>query len=249
MSPNQSKKRRVAFAFSAIDLVVVIATIAILGIIVLPALALSRESTRQIQCLDNLKRISLGFRSWMLDHNYKVPWDVPRSEGGAKAPPAWETNGQVTRARFFVCSNEMETPKILTCPSETAVAPFEDWASCASGTNSSGVVSNAPLSYFLMTGVEWHYPTLIFGGDENLESTGDNLGDITFGYLAGMMPPSTAYWNSTTMHRSAGNVFLADGSVQKTTDDSIRKVLMQGLDELGGSNSMSIVTKIVVNKP
>ena len=51
----------------------VIAIIAILAALLLPALARAKEHARCIKCLSNLKQVSLAFRIWALDRRGFYP--------------------------------------------------------------------------------------------------------------------------------------------------------------------------------
>jgi prepilin-type processing-associated H-X9-DG protein len=59
--------------FTLTDLLVVIVTVAILGVLLLPALAGTKPNSRAFQCLENLRQLTLGWQMYAEDNNGKLP--------------------------------------------------------------------------------------------------------------------------------------------------------------------------------
>ncbi len=101
--------------FTLVGLLVILAVIAILAAMLLPALASAKGKAQRINCINNLKQCGLAFRIWEGDNNDKNPMAVSTRKGGTKE----FTTGADTFRHFQVMSNELSTPKILICPSDT----------------------------------------------------------------------------------------------------------------------------------
>jgi prepilin-type N-terminal cleavage/methylation domain-containing protein/prepilin-type processing-associated H-X9-DG protein len=66
-------RRKNIRAFTLVELLVVIGIISVLIAVLLPALGKARESARQVQCLSNMRQISVAIISFATDHNGVMP--------------------------------------------------------------------------------------------------------------------------------------------------------------------------------
>jgi prepilin-type N-terminal cleavage/methylation domain-containing protein len=216
-------------AFTLIELLVVIAIIAILAALLLPALAAAKRKAQRINCVSNLKQVGIAFRLWEGDNGDRYPMAVSTTYNGAKekiytmgnpspyTPPA--TYG-LTNV-FVVMSNELSTPKILFCPSDSVRSATTNFVALAN--------DNQNLSYFVCGDAAEAYPQMIMTGDRNIGTVGSPNVPATMTNVLGVQWTGSASawwaWTSVDMHLRVGNIGMADGSAQQTTVSGLQTAL------------------------
>jgi prepilin-type N-terminal cleavage/methylation domain-containing protein/prepilin-type processing-associated H-X9-DG protein len=228
--------RKEDLAFTLIELIVVIAVVAILAASLLPAMAGARSGALRLICSNNLKQVGVAFRTWSMSHNGNMPLRVAYSQGGdsddigfrvlAATQKTSAYAGSRGVSMMFLCmSNELSTPKKLYCPAESE-ASLRQTATTFSGVGGPGTVpftNDLNVSYFIGVDAQETYPRMLLSGDHNL---GGNANPPTVSYMAGPATGTPFIYLGTnfsvnqgpafldTMHAQRGNVLMADGSVE-----------------------------------
>jgi prepilin-type processing-associated H-X9-DG protein len=203
METNHSQSRSHAFALA--ELLVIIAILAILAGLLLPALGNAKSKAQRINCVNNLKQAGLAYRLWSNDNGDLYPMLVSTNKQGSLE---FVAGGNAFR-HFRCMSNELNTPKILACPSDdrTPAPNFMDF-------------NNDNVSYFVGVDATETMPQMLLSGDRNLSL---NDSPIQTGLISINSTDKLAW--TQEIHRGAGNVGLADGSVQQYASSGLQQAL------------------------
>ncbi len=176
-------------AFTLIELLVVIAIIAILAAMLLPALAAAKKKAQKIACTNNVKQDVLAFKIWAGDNGDRYPQQVTYSSGGANeyyghGGAAIVAGGaNLPGMAFMVMSNELSTPKVVGCPSDSIVGhgtyatnwTYADVMGAPNppvNTRPAAATSVGKISYFVNGDASDSDPQMILIGDLNFGTSG-----------------------------------------------------------------------------
>ena len=194
-----------ALILTEVLVVIFVAAAILLWLLLQPRHHVGPKAIR-INCASNLKQIGMAFRNWEEDnHNDHFPMRGFTNQSGVIEFP----NPSNVFRYFQVMSNELINPKILVCPSDKR-----------SEADSFGVLSNNNLSYFVGMDAVESLTNMLLTGDRNLVVDGVAVGP---GLLA-LTSTNQVGW-SAKMHNNAGNIGLADGSVQQLTSSGLQAAI------------------------
>jgi prepilin-type processing-associated H-X9-DG protein len=188
-----------------VEALVVIMVIAFGVLVLLPALVPHRRYSPGINCASNLKQLGLAFRIWEGDNGDRYPMSVFTNQAGGPLF-ADVVNGY----RYFqVMSNEINNPKVLICPDDNKRT---------AATNFTTDFNNSHVSFFIGLDADETRPQLFLAGDTHIKGppVKDGVMEIPTGLPVG--------WTKER-HQGAGNVGLADGSVQQFSSAALQTAL------------------------
>ncbi|MDB6020760.1 MAG: hypothetical protein JWQ04_617 [Pedosphaera sp.] len=140
-------------ALTLLELVVIIAVIAIAAGLFLPATTHSCCKAVRIKCVSNLKQVGLAFRIWSGDNGDHFPMTYTNSAGVPlyADPKAF--------LYFQVMSNELSNPQVLICP---------DDEHRRAATNFTTDFDSTHISYFVGLDSDETRPQSFLAGDSHI---------------------------------------------------------------------------------
>jgi hypothetical protein len=202
-------------AFTAKELIFVIAALVILACLWIPARVRERQKSERITCVSNLKCIGVATRVWSPDSSDALPAQRSKVAGGWRDYLERTNGAQYYLTNFVLMENELgHDTKLLVCPSDNRT-PASSFKS----------LRNTNISYFLGQDANENYPLSILNGDRNLAPGLTPEDDYGFSSTNGqgndvwLKTNEPVCW-SLKMHSAgntngAGNILMGDGSAQQ----------------------------------
>lgn len=209
-------------AFTIVEMLVVIATIAVFSFLVMRSLARPRVHSTRIHCVNNLKNVGLAFRIFATDNQDKFPMAISTNHGGSLELADSPLGLYRTLA---VLSNELSTPKLLRCPMDRTAQETTNFSSFAL-TSTNGLPFPPGMSYFLNQYADERRPFAVLAGDRNITNDWPSRHDIRKAESIQFTERSHPGWTAD-IHQNQGNAAMSDGSVQQiNTASALRSVLI-----------------------
>jgi prepilin-type N-terminal cleavage/methylation domain-containing protein/prepilin-type processing-associated H-X9-DG protein len=211
---NPSALRYRTGAFTLVEMLTVIAVIAILAALLLPVLNKSQMRAKRIVCENNLGQVGLAFHVFSNDHSGKFPMAVSTNDGGSME---FVASGFDAGEIFYTCfyhfqslSGELAKPSLLICPADLRVA-----------ATSFPALQNENVSFFVGVGSTFDKPESILAGDRNLATN-----SFEHPTILQVGPVSNLGW-TWEMHQFKGNVLFADSHVEEWNNSSLAAAASQ----------------------
>lgn len=224
-------------AFTRTELLATVAALFLLGLVALPLLASSKPRSERMICLNSLGQIGTALHTWASDHGNDYPWHIPSVDpnggpyglsGGTRFHPLLGNSW----FNFAWISNELLTPRILVCPSDSGRRIASDFTSSPTSGFLNANFRNSAVSYFIGLDAFNDDPRHMVAGDRNIRySVTANCATGVFGVPSiNARPDSSVLYLTKSIHGFLGNVLFSDGSVRELSNEGFTKALLTGDD-------------------
>ena len=221
-------------AFTRIELLIVLMILAVLAGLLALGLGKAKQRAKRMQCINNLKRASMGFRLFSADGSPDYPF-TSLSKGTAVLagiPPFDSKKSADFWKLFQAASMDMASPRALVCPSDPGRIPAVTFGTNGLSTEFSHTSQRFnSLSYFASIDADEQYVGNIHMGDRYLTRDPEAKTETTTSFLFGQHDVgygSTSLpalrWISS-VHGGGGNATFMDGSGQFLATAKLRDAL------------------------
>ena len=187
-------------AFTVLELLFVLAMVAVFAALLLPAYSGPRKSP-MIECMSHLKQAGLAMCMFSADHSDQFPMQTSITNGGSM-----DFVGTGNPAPHFqAMSNYLSGDwGVLLCPTDKSKQRATKYA----------VISDRNISYFLSMDATCQTTNIILAGDRNLEVGGQLVKPGLFVLTTNAAVRWTSELHSKGRTAFGGNLLFVDGHVE-----------------------------------
>lgn len=198
-------------ALTKIEVVVIVSVLVGLGVLAISAWNGLFRAVARDECGYGLRQVGLGFRVWAADHGDRFPMLVSTNQGGSRE----DVQAGDVVSTYRTMSNELANPRILFCLADGT----RSWT-----TNFQEGFSSQNISYFVAFDAAETNANQFLAGDRDIS---DGQGALK--KVLELTTNSLVGWPGE-LHKDAGNICMADGSVQRLSSRGLQKaVALTGL--------------------
>jgi prepilin-type N-terminal cleavage/methylation domain-containing protein/prepilin-type processing-associated H-X9-DG protein len=211
--PHRNFFPKTRAAFTLIELLVVIAIIAILAALLLPSLSAAKQRAYTVECMNNLRQLSIGWLTYANDHNDFIPpnnWNSVAGGSSQSTADSWVTgNALDTNMNTIIEGVQYPyNPNVQSyhCPADVTLNSAKTglrWRSYSMDNYVGGYVQTEPDGYYVirLTQMVLPAPSGVFVfADENQDCIDDGL--LTMRYA-----PDSLWVNWPASRHQNGAVF------------------------------------------
>ena len=218
-----------------IELMVIVAVVAILAAVLLSKQMRDRDRARRISCIGNHYQLSMGLRLFANDADGAYPFQfLLRPTSSLMFGSSFRTNDPAELWKLIqVAQNDISSPRVLICPSDQLRRQTDSFLT----TGVPGEFANTnsrlnALSYFLSLDADESGRDLILMGDRylttDMESSSEKGTKFLFGqqdFSEGSGMEKKVRWIST-VHRGGGNAGFMNGGARQLTTATLREAIV-----------------------
>ncbi len=212
--------------FTSLELLACITACALLLAVIAPILTTTRSRSDRVACMGNLRQIGNAFRQFGLEHNDVMPWRPQTIDSNFNQPGKHELWFQ-----YWWLRDAIGSPRFLMDPAATRpnARVARSWDLNVNGGLQ--FLKNRAVSYVLGLDSSTEFPRSMLVADRNiyLSGYGGCSSQLSTAARVSLTWPSTG-WVEGEVHRTFGNIALADGSVDSVNSEGLLRVVAESRD-------------------
>lgn len=222
-------------AFTRLELVVVLAVLALLGSLALPLLAGTRANSDRAGCFNNLRLVGRAVALWGDDRDNLPPWITLVSRGGTRPDSGFKTGN--AWFEFTTLSNELTTPRLLACPADYGVRVATEFSTQVSRGYMATDMRSLATSYTINMDNLSRDPLMAVAGDRNVRTEGTTTcaQGVNNADRINLSSFNPVLWTNA-VHGLQGHVVRTDGSVTFTDSATLLRNFQRLLDDNGSAH-------------